>query len=524
MSQSPEPGREQWPASWASPNAPAPTPQSDDRRDDDTRRLDDTQGLHDTTPAVDVTPPAHQAPTQTGYGQPSGYGQQPATAPQPAYAPAGSPLDRPAPHPGPFGAPSSPWAGQPPYGPPVPQQERARSGRRGPGWGGVVAVGAAAAVLSSLFTLGITESRDNTAATSSSSFGSGGTGSGGSSTGASSPLVTNGAPGPDWVAVARTVEPSVVSVRVTAGQSGDEGSGIVYDGKGHVLTNHHVVAAAEGGNGQVQVILSDGRSYPATIVGSDASTDLAVLAVKNAPSDLKAAAFGDTSQVKVGDPVMAIGNPLGLSDTVTTGIVSALNRPVTTQQQSQNQNQDPFGLGQQPQGETVVTNAIQTDAAVNPGNSGGALVDATGRVIGVTSSIASLGAGSGGQAGNIGLGFAIPANEARNVADQLLSSGTVKHAYLGVTLKDGSVKVDDASRQAAIIGAVTSGQAAANGGAKEGDAVIALNGASLDGADSLVARIRALQPGTKVTMTVVRDGKKIDLQVTLGTKPASNNG
>src|SRR5205085_1624292 len=162
---------------------------------------------------------------------------------------------------------------------------------------------------------------------------------------------------------------------------------------------------------------------------------------KNAPADLKAAAFADTSQVKVGDPVMAIGNPLGLSDTVTTGIVSALNRPVTTQQESQNQ--DPFGLGQQAQGETVVTNAIQTDA---------------------------------------------------------------------------SVKVDDATRQAAIINAVTGGQAAANGGVKEGDAVIALNGASLDGADSLVARIRALQPGTKVTMTVVRDGKKMDLQVTLGTK------
>ncbi len=145
-------------------------------------------------------------------------------------------------------------------------------------------------------------------------------------------------------------------------------------------------------------------------------------------------------------------------------------------------------------------------------------------MIGVTSSIASLGASLGGQAGNIGLGFAIPANEARSVADQLLSTGTVKHAYLGVSLKDGSVKVDDATRQAAIINSIVGGQAAANGGVKQGDAVIALNGSSLDGADSLVARIRALQPGTKVTMTVVRDGKKIDLQVTLGTKPASSNG
>src|SRR4051794_37219348 len=153
MSNSPEPGREQWPASWASPNAPAPTPQADDdRRDDDTRddhtaRLDDTQGLHDTAPAVDVTPRRQQP----------GYGQQPVTTPQPAYAPAGPPLDRPAQQPGPFGAPPSPWHGQPPYDPPVPQRDQTRSARRGPGWGGVVAVGAAAAVLSSLFTLGITE-------------------------------------------------------------------------------------------------------------------------------------------------------------------------------------------------------------------------------------------------------------------------------------------------------------------------------------------------------------------------------
>jgi putative serine protease PepD len=267
----------------------------------------------------------------------------------------------------------------------------------------------------------------------------------------------------------------------------------------------------------VQVILSDGRAYQATVVGSDPSTDLAVLQVKNAPSDLKPAAFADSGAVKVGDPVMAVGNPLGLSDTVTTGIVSALNRPVRTQQQTQNP--DPFGNQTQP-ADSVVTNAIQTDAAVNPGNSGGALVDANGRVIGVTSSIASL--GSGGQSGSIGLGFAIPSAEARDVADQLLKSGTVQHAFLGVTLRDGSVQVDGAQRQAAVVQDVTSVSAAAKGGLRSGDSVIAVDGAALEGADSLVARIRALHPGSTVTLTVVRGGDKTDVKITLGTRPASN--
>jgi putative serine protease PepD len=309
-----------------------------------------------------------------------------------------------------------------------------------------------------------------------------------------------------------------VSVRVQAGNGGDEGSGIVYDGKGHVLTNHHVIAAASGG-GQVQVVLSDGRAYTATIVGSDPSTDLAVLQVKNPPSELKPASFADSAAVKVGNPVMAVGNPLGLSDTVTTGIVSALNRPVRTQQEAPNS--DPFGNGQSSGGDAVVTNAIQTDAAVNPGNSGGALVDANGRVIGVTSSIASL-MSTGGQAGNIGLGFAIPSNEARDVADQLLKSGTVQHAYLGVTLRDGSVQLNGAERQAAVIQEVTSGTGAAKGGLRGGDSVVAVNGAPLEGADSLIAAIRALRPGSTVTLTVVRGGSTTDLKITLGTKPASN--
>jgi putative serine protease PepD len=455
----------------------------------------------------------------------------PRPAGQPAYYQGGYPGDQPGDQPGgstagyPGNGPSGYPGDQPPaqqqpaglWGPPPPPAPQQRSGRRGPGWTGVVAVGAGAAILSSLLTIGIAENRlDSSSASQTTSSSSGGSSSGGTASQGSSsaPLVTNGAPAPDWTAVARAVEPSVVSVRVTAGNGGDEGSGIVYDGKGHILTNHHVIAAAAGGAGQVQVGLSDGRAYAATIVGSDPSTDLAVLQVKNPPAELKQASFADSGAVKVGDPVMAVGNPLGLSDTVTTGIISALNRPVRTQQETPS-------LGSQSGGDAVVTNAIQTDAAVNPGNSGGALVNAKGQVIGVTSSIASLGS-TGGQSGNIGLGFAIPSAEARDVADQLLKSGTVEHAFLGVTLRDGSVQVDGAQRQAAVIQDVTAGSQAAKGGLKSGDSVIAVDGNALEGADSLIARVRALHPGSAVTLTVVRSGTKTDLKITLGTKPASN--
>src|SRR4051812_8761003 len=427
MSYPPEHGRDARPAPWASPST---ADSHDTQRFDEAPAAGSTRVDH----AVGVSPDGapDQAAQQTpehafdrapehAHDQAREHAFQGAPAPGHGPAPA-FPDDAPQPQPQPYAQPGAPWGPTPP---PVPAQ---RTERRGPGWVGVVAVGAGAAVLSSLLTLGIAENRLDSSPASQTTSSS-------PSAQSAAPLVTDGAPAPDWGAVAQAVEPGVVSVRVTAGNSGDEGSGIVYDNKGHILTNHHVIAAAAGGNGSVQVILSDGRGFSATIVGSDPSTDLAVLQVKNAPADLKPAAFADSGAVKVGDPVMAVGNPLGLSDTVTTGIVSALNRPVRTQQQAQGGN-DPFGgqgQGQTTGADSVVTNAIQTDAAVNPGNSGGALVDANGRVIGVTSSIASLGA-TGGQSGNIGLGFAIPSTEARDVADQLLKSGTVGHAFLGVTL------------------------------------------------------------------------------------------
>ena len=200
-----------------------------------------------------------------------------------------------------------------------------------------------------------------------------------------------------------------------------------------MLTNNHVVAGAE----KLTVTLADGRTYEAEVRGTDPSTDLAVITIKNAPSDLTPIAIGDSDKIAVGDPVMAVGNPLGLAGTVTTGIVSALNRPVTTEAESDGGQADPNGQAQGA-GETVVTNAIQTSAAINPGNSGGALVNASGQLIGINSAIASLGSSSGGQSGSIGIGFAIPVNEATSIAKQLIDSGTAAHAYLGVTPQDGT--------------------------------------------------------------------------------------
>jgi putative serine protease PepD len=377
---------------------------------------------------------------------------------------------------------------------------------RGVGRRGMVAVAAGAAVLASLATT-----------VSLNAFGSPTSASASSTAQQSAPPVTGGATAPNWVATAAAVKPSVVSVRVQgADGSGGQGSGVVLDTTGRVLTNNHVVAGAAAG-ATISVVLSDGRTYAATVVGADPATDLAVIAMKQAPRGLVPASFADSSKVKVGDAVMAIGNPLGLSSTATTGVVSALNRPVTTSEEPQ---QGSSGQAQ-PQSEQVVTNAIQTDAAVNPGNSGGALVDAAGRVIGITSSIASLGAAEGSQAGSIGLGFAIPANEAKDVANQLITTGHVQHAYLGVTLADGTVTVDGAQREAAVVGTVSPGTPADKAGLQAKDSIIAINGQPLQGADSLVAEVRAQHPGTTIDLTVVRGGRQQTVHLTLAVRPAT---
>ena len=325
---------------------------------------------------------------------------------------------------------------------------------------------------------------------------------------------------PNWSVTAGAVSPSVVAISVSSGQASGQGSGVIFDTTGHILTNNHVVAA--GGSGaKISVTLNDKRTYDATIVGTDPSTDLAVIELTNAPKDLKAISLGDANAIKVGDQVMAVGNPLGLAGTVTTGIVSALNRPVTTSEQRQEQPGDPNQ--QQSAGEPVVTNAIQTSAAINPGNSGGALVNANGQLIGINSAIASLGSsGASSQSGNIGIGFAIPVNEARSIAEQLISTGKATHPYLGVGSKDAVVADGSAKRAAAVLSNVVSGTPADKAGLQAGDAIIAVDGNSIDGSLSLVAQVRQHTVGDKVTLKVVRDGKSRDVNVTLVAKPATN--
>jgi putative serine protease PepD len=380
--------------------------------------------------------------------------------------------------------------------------------------GQTVGVALLAAVLASGGTYAVTQLADQgtpTAATSTTSTTNQNQGS--------SPTVVQGnATAPDWSAVSAAVTPSVVSIDVTTQQGSGAGSGVVFDKSGHILTNNHVVGDATG-SGAITVTLNDGRTYGATIVGTDPSTDLAVIKLTNGPSDLTPITLGDSEALKVGDPAMAVGNPLGLSGTVTTGIVSALNRPVSTGTSSES----PLGQ-QQATGDEVVTNAIQTSAAINPGNSGGALVNAKGELIGINSSIASLGQSqSGSQSGNIGIGFAIPVKEAKSIADQLIKSGKAQHAFLGVSTRDTVVSDGSAKRAGAQVVSVNGGTPAANAGVKNGDVIIAVDGQRIDSATALVAQIREMTAGDKTTLTVIRDGARQDVPVTLAVKPASSN-
>lgn len=324
------------------------------------------------------------------------------------------------------------------------------------------------------------------------------------------PVVQADPKAPDWAAVAKAVSPSVVAISLSSprGRAG-EGSGVIIDTEGRIITNNHVVTAGGTATGlTLKVTLDDKRTFDAEIVGTDPATDLAVIKLKQAPNDLRPIAFGTTSELQVGDPVMAVGNPLGLAGTVTTGIVSALNRPVITDSDR--------GIDGS-RGEPVVTNAVQTSAAINPGNSGGALVNASGQLIGINSAIAS----TSNSSGNIGIGFAIPVHEARSVSDQLVATGKAKHAYLGVS--SVSAVVQDGSSQRAVAGIerVWPDTPAAKAGLEKGDAVVAVNGAPVDTSDSLVAHIRERTVNDKVTLTVVRDGQRRDVEITLTERPTT---
>jgi putative serine protease PepD len=303
--------------------------------------------------------------------------------------------------------------------------------------------------------------------------------------------------------IAAAVQDSVVSITTQSG----EGSGVILSADGDILTNNHVVATATGNT--VSVIFANGKKATATIVGTDPRTDLAVVKAQGV-SGLKAATFGDSSQMQVGDTVLALGSPLGLEGSVTAGIISAKDRTIQSSSEDQQQpdQQNPFGGQQQaPQSgtSTTMSGLLQTDAPINPGNSGGALVNTNGQVIGINSAIATSGSGSG----NIGLGFAIPSNKAKSVANDLLAGKKVSHPALGVS-------VTQAEGGGALVSNVTANSAAAKAGVQQGDVITSVNGKAINDSDDLVALIQQANVGDKVTIVFTRNGAQKTVSATLG--------
>jgi putative serine protease PepD len=311
-------------------------------------------------------------------------------------------------------------------------------------------------------------------------------------------LVEIGSSGMNAKAISSLVTPSVVSISVTSTAGSGTGSGSIYrsnSSTSYIITNNHVIESAVT-TGTIKVEFTNGDQVSATIVGRDPMYDLAVLAIKT--GNLPTIALGDSSKVSVGDPVLAIGSPLGLASTVTSGIVSALNRPVAA-----------GDLGNE-----SFVNAIQTDAAINPGNSGGALVDAQGRIIGVNSAIATL--SSGGASGSIGLGFSIPINEAKRVIDEIISTGKSTRPLLGVELDQNFTGIG------ARILRITDGGGAQKAGIPAGSIIRSIDGVKITDRVSAIVRIRSYVPGATVTVVVdlPNGGGSSSFRVTLGSAPS----
>jgi len=306
--------------------------------------------------------------------------------------------------------------------------------------------------------------------------------------------------------VASKVLPSVVQLNVTGQNEAGSGSGIILTSDGTILTNNHVAAVA-GDGGSISVSFNDGTTAKAKIVGTDPVTDLAVVKAEGVKG-LTAADIGRSSDLKVGEGVVAIGSPFGLGATVTSGIVSALNRAVSvsSSEGGQGSPEDPFGLQQQPQSpqadQTTTYPAIQTDAAINPGNSGGPLVNMSGQVIGINSSIRSSSSSATEQGGSIGLGFAIPMDEVLPIINQLRQGETPTHARLGVSVSDNVTS--DSAATGALVKTIEKGGAADDSGIRVGDVITKVDKQLIDGSDSLVATIRGHRPGDKVTITLIR--------------------
>ncbi|MDN4614850.1 trypsin-like peptidase domain-containing protein [Leifsonia sp. F6_8S_P_1B] len=343
-------------------------------------------------------------------------------------------------------------------------------------------------------------------------------------------------------AVAAKASPSVVTISVTASSEGGTGSGVILTSDGYVLTNTHVVTLdGQAANVSVSVTDNDGKIYSAKVVGTDPTTDLAVIKLDGA-SGLTPITWANSSKLNVGDTAVAIGAPLGLSGTVTDGIVSALNRSISIASSAapesgdstdggdsgQGGQQGPFnfdfpGQGGQSQQQsssqgTISLPVIQTDASINPGNSGGALLNSKGELIGINVAIASAGgsSSSGQQSGSIGVGFSIPSNLAKRVSDEIIKDGKATHGLLGASVADASTS-SDATTVGALIKEVTSGGAAASAGLKADDVVVNFNGLPITDATDLTAQVRALAAGAKAEVTYVRDGQTKSATVTLGS-------
>jgi putative serine protease PepD len=333
-------------------------------------------------------------------------------------------------------------------------------------------------------------------------------------------------------AAAVKASPSVVTIKATSGSDGGTGSGIVLDGEGHVLTNTHVVTLdGKAAKAAIEVRTSDGKVFSATIVGTDPLSDLAVVKIDN-PSGLVPATLGDSGKLNVGDTAVAIGSPLGLTGTVTDGIVSTLNRTISVassaapkEEADNSQGSDqgfqfaPPGGGQGQstanQG-TISINVIQTDAAINPGNSGGALVNTKGEIIGVNVAIASAGGDTTGS-GNIGVGFSIPINNAKRVAQEIISSGKATHGQFGVSVKPKTASTSASGFSVgAEVATVESGSAADKAGIKVGDVVTKFQQLAISDPNQLTAAVREQPAGATVKVTVLRNGQQKDFDVTLG--------
>ncbi|WP_138442465.1 S1C family serine protease [Sinomonas susongensis] len=471
------------------------------------------------------------AASQSGqYGQPryGQYGQpaQPGHAPQGQYGQQGqSPYGRPA---NPYGQPTSPYGQQYPYGqgqggssfgPPA--SGRAGQPRR---WGTGVLV--AGMLVAGLVGGGVAASGYSLLAPHAASV----------NTTQNSPVIVNNQNSVNAVtAAAAKASPSVVTIGVTSGSSQGTGSGVVLDNSGHILTNTHVVTLdGQVANPSIEVRTNDGNVYSATVVGTDPLSDLAVIQIKGA--NLTPITVGDSSKINVGDTVIAIGAPLGLENTVTDGIVSTLNRTISVassaapqggdQQQGQGgqgfQFAPPYGQSQQSQAQSSISiNVIQTDAAINPGNSGGALLNTNGELVGINVAIASTGSStsSTSQSGNIGVGFSIPIDYAKRIAQEIISSGKATHGQLGVSVQPAAPNGNSNSTFSvgAQVAQVTSGSPADKAGIKAGDVITHFGDFAIEDASGLTAAVREQAPGSTVKVTLNRNGQSMSVDVTVGT-------